>query len=556
MAETNIAKPRIAQQFEGFSALTVPKQISLMILVAGVLGLAAVMYTWMNTPTYQTIFAGLNDRDRSELVSSLVSANIPYRIESGSGAVQVPMDRVSEARMSLAGQGITPGASRGFEMMSEQGYGTSQFLEQARYFKSLEGELERSIAAFAGVATVRVHLAIPKHSAFIRKKHKPTASILVRLRPGRIMDKNTGAAIVQMVAGSVPNLVPSNVTIVDHLGRLLSGKHQDGAAALTNTQLDYTQKVQDLLVERIETILTPVVGVDGSRAQVNVELDFTQVSETQEQFLPDTKIIRSQQLEQRSDGGADAAVGVPGSLSNQPPSASSVPEAGAGKFVSPEDLEAAALRGGKGTNSSQSVVNYELNKTIRRVDRASGGIKRMSIAVVVNDKFSAVDNKRVPLTPEAVANITNLIKESVGFDEERGDTIQVTNVPFIAMAATEAEPELPIWQTAWFIDTAKQVVGGLLLFLLVLMILRPISKTLSMQQVNVTEVPDGSQAAISNEEQAMLDSGQASAESAEAARVQIDNPEGEQSLEVIRGLIADDPKHVSQIVKNWIKEDG
>lgn len=555
MADTDVARTAIAQRFEGFSELSVSKQISLMILVAGVLGLAAVMYTWMNTPTYQTIFAGLDDRERAELVGSLVSSNIPYRIETGSGAVQVPIDRVSDARLSLAEQGITPGSSRGFEMMADQGYGTSQFLEQARYFKSLEGELERSISAFAGVANVRVHLAIPKHSVFIRKKTKPTASVLVRLRPGRVMDENTASAIVQMVAGSVPNLVPGDVTIVDHLGRLLSGKQLDGNSALTRSQLDYTQKVQDLMVQRIETILLPVVGMDGARAQVNVELDFTQVSETQEQFTPDKQHVRSQQTEQRSDAGA-GALGVPGALTNQPPAGSSIPETGANKFVSPDALNNAANHTARGNNSSQSIVNYELDKTIRRVDRAAGEIKRLSIAVVVNDKFSVLDNKRIPLTEDELTKITSLVKESVGFNETRGDTIEVTNVPFIAMPQLEDEAETPLWQSGWFIDTAKQVVGGLLLFLLVLMILRPISKSLSEQRVQVTDVSDEAKAVLAGPGASLGDEGGADEEAAEAARLELDDPEKEQSLDLIRELIADDPKHVSQIVKTWIKEDG
>ena len=366
-----------ARQFEGLSGLPVARQVSLLILVAVTLAAISVAVLWGRAPTYQTFHVPGSDREASAVAQALTRANIPYRLESVTGAIQVPAARLGAARMQLASQGVGGAGSAGFEMLAEQGFGTSRFIEQARYQKAMEGELERSINAMAGIAGSRVHLAIPKQSSFVRERRAPSASVLVTPLPGRVLAEGVSVAVAQLVAASVPEMSPDRVTVVDHLGRLLTGRESDPDLSLTDAQLRHRERLEIMLAGRIEQILRPIVGVDGVRAQVSAELDFTSTEETRESYDPQEQAVRSQQRETVRQEGLDTARGIPGALSNQPPLVGSAPEV-AGR---PAQGTTASE---PGTLSDNSVINYELGRVLSRVSRPSGTIDRLSVAVLLD----------------------------------------------------------------------------------------------------------------------------------------------------------------------------
>lgn len=519
-----MANNSLATQLEGLSGLPVSRQISLMIVIAALIALSVVVFTWMRQPAWQTLFTPQTDRESAQLVAALSRANIAYQMERGSGAIQVAAERHAEARQAMASQGVGGGGDgRGFEMMDDQGYGTSQALENARLQKASEGELQRSINAMAGVASSRVHLAIPRRTPFAKQREMPTASVLVSSLPGHRIDEAVAGSIARLVAASVADLSPARVTVLDHLGRVLTGSRDSDSMALSDSQLGFSRRVEQQLVQRLESILVPVVGLDGVRAQVHAELDFTQVEEAAEQYDPDRKTVRSEQSESQQSAVSALLGGVPGALSNSPPGRG---EVGTG--------------GGGGDASSSNLINYELDRTVRHTRRASGAIKRLSVAVLV-DYRRPDKGEPIALAEEELQRIESLVREAVGIDADRGDTLSVTNMEFILPEVVPAI-EVPIWQQGWVPGVIKQVLGALLLVVVLLVVLRPISRRL-------TEIPPP-------QPQPALAAGgypPGLAASATADRATLDSPS---QLQRVRELANSDPKKASQVVKDWIENDG
>ncbi|MEL0082217.1 MAG: flagellar basal-body MS-ring/collar protein FliF [Gammaproteobacteria bacterium] len=513
-----MATNSLGTQLEGLSGLPVSRQISLMIVIAAAIATTVVVLSWMRQPAWQTLFTPQTDRESAQIVAALSRANIAYKIERGSGAIQIAAARHAEARMALAGQGIG-GDSRGFEMMDEQGYGTSQALETARLQKATEGELERSINAMAGVASSRVHLAIARRTPFAKQQKMPTASVLVSALPGHRIDEVVAASIARLVAASVADLTPAKVTVLDHMGRVLTGTGVSEAMALSDSQLGFTQRIEDQLVRRVENILVPIVGFDGVRAQVSAQIDFTQVEEAAEEFDPNRKTVRSERSETRQTAAAAATGGVPGALSNSPP--------GTGAL-------AGDTHGGNASNSN--LVNYELDRTVRHTRRATGMVTRLSVAVLV-DYLREAKGEPVPRSEEELQRIESLVREAVGFDAERGDSLSVTNIAFV-QPEPAAVVEPPIWEQGWVPGVIKQVLGVVLLLAVVLVVLRPISRRL-------TEIPPPQATA-----------GEMPGIPAEMVAPVSGEVPGISHVERARQLASGDPKRASQVVKDWIEQDG
>ena len=509
----------LTAQFEGLSGLPVSRQISLMIVIAAAVAISVVIATWMRQPAWQTLFTPQSDREAAQLVAALSRANIDYQIERGSGAIQVSAAQHAEARHSLAGQGIG-GAGRGFEMMDQQGYGTSQALENARLQKAMEGELERSISAMAGVASSRVHLAIPKRSPFVKKSQRPTASVLVSSLPGAHLDETVAASIARLVAASVPEMSPASVTVLDHQGRVLSGSGVSSAVALSDSQLNYTRNLEAQMVQRIESILIPIVGLQGVRAQVHAEVDFTEIEEAAEQFDPDRKTVRSQQSESQRYSAEGGVGGVPGALSNAPPGAEALQQGGLG-----------------GDSATSSVINYEVDRTVRHVRKAAGLVTRLSVAVLI-DYRHADGGEPTPLAEEEMERIRSLVSEAVGLDQQRGDSLSLTNMRFL-QPETVAVVAPPIWERGWVPGVIKQSLGVVALLVLVFMVLRPISRRL-------TEIPPPKVVPVRQEVTGDL--------AAEADRSSV-TPQVNQ-LDMVRELASNDPKRVSQVMTEWIENDA
>ncbi len=519
------------------------RRIATMLGVAAVVAAMAGVWMWGQQPDYKVLFATYNDRDGGAIVAELEKMNIPYKYSDG-GTIMVPSGRVYDARLKLASQGLPKGGNVGFELMESQKLGASQFLEQINFQRAMEGELARSIESVASVQAARVHLAMPKDSVFVTEQKTPTASVLLNLYPGRTLDAQQVSAIVHLVASSVPELSPKNVTLVDQNGSLLSDTTKPPPNGLDPTQMKYVQELQQNVARRIESIISPIVGAGNVRAEATADVDFSRSEQAIESYkpnqTPDAMAIRSQQSSESLNSTA-AAGGVPGALSNQPPAPATAP------ITSPASGKAAApaVSATPSSTRKDSTVNYEVDKTIQYVQQGSGGLKRLSVAVVVNYRNSvSKDGKatQAPLAAAEMEQITNLVKEAMGYNQQRGDTLNVVNSPF-AVPKVEPIPETPLWKQPATIETAKTtgkyILMGIVLLLLYLRVLKPLLKKLSEPLALPPASAPGHEAhAYPGHDGAMaLPPGQRSYQ---------DN------LNRAQQLAKDDPRVVANIVKTWV----
>jgi len=521
--------------------------------IALVLAVMAGLWMWSQQPEYRVLFANVSDQDGGAITASLDQLAIPYKFSEGGGAIMVAADRVHDARLKLAAQGLPKGGNVGFELMENQKLGVSQFHEQINYQRSLEGELARSIQSLAAVGSARVHLALPKPSVFVREQQKPTASVLLNLQTGRTLDRSQVSAIVHLVASSVSELPPSNVTVVDQNGNLLSENgSQGGAKQLDPNQLKYVTAIQQGIVRQVESLITPLVGQGNVRAEATADIDFAQVDTAAEVYKPNSppepQAIRSTQT---SEAGSPAvpAAGVPGALSNQPPGAATAPIAGAAPVAGN------ATAGG--ASRKDATTNFEVDKTIRYEQKPMGGIKRLSVGVLVNYR-RVVDAKTgkvtvTPLSAAEVAQINDLVREAMGFSQTRGDTMTVRNAPFDGVGKpVEAIPVPSWWSDPDLIATLKHygriLLGVLLLAFVYFRVLRPLMRPLVRRLDEMSSVPAAPVRAIVTPEEAQ----------AEATRTQLQEMESNQSdgyrdnMTMAKKLAKEDPRVVANVVKAWV----
>lgn len=521
------------------------------------------VWMWSQAPDYRVLFSNFNDRDGGAIVASLQQLNVPYKYSDGGSAILVPADQVHDVRLKLAAQGLPKGGNVGFELMENQKLGTSQFLEQVNFQRALEGELARSIQAVSAVQTARVHLAIPKASVFIREQQKPTASVLLNLYPSRVLDQQQVSAILHLVASSIPELSAKNVTIVDQNGNLLSDPSKQAANnTLDPSQLKYVQEFQQSVVKKIESIISPIVGLQNVRAEASADIDFSRSEQAAESYRPNSppeaSSIRSQQTSE-SYGKPTTASGVPGALSNQPPVPAVAPITGAPNANTASNSTATAT----GLTQKDSTVNFEVDKTIRYTQQAMGGLKRLSVAVVVNYK-SEIDKsgKTItrPLTEIEKTQITDLAREAMGFNKERGDTLNVVNSPFAAPEKVNAE-EIPLWKQADILQTIKEVgkyvVGGLLLLYLFFGYLKPtLNKLTGKDAASIKKEKERLRKEEEEEERQR-------AEEEEAAIVKINSAAEthhkhsnyETNMDMAKQLASSDPKIVANVIKSWVSNE-
>lgn len=531
----------------GMTQTAIGRKLMLGVGIAAVVGMMAAVWMWSQKPDYRVLFSNFSDRDGGAIVASLQQMNIPYKFAEGGGAILVPSESVYDARLKLASQGLPKGGNVGFELMENQKLGVSQFLEQVNFQRALEGELARSIQAVAAVQSARVHLALPKASVFVREQQKPTASVLLNLNQGRILDPQQVSAIVHLVASSVPDLPAKNVTVVDQSGNLLSNADRiAGANGLDPSQLKYVQELQRSVVKRIESIITPIVGANNVRAEATADVDFSRVEQAAEIYkpnqTPDATVIRSQQSsESKSINGNNQATGVPGALANQPQPNAAAPINGA----APADngVPAAGMEAA-GNMQKDITVNYEVDKTIRYVQQPMVGLKRLSVAVVVNHKQTFDKNGKpvsTALTDAEKAQITDLVKEAMGYNKERGDSLNVVNTPF-AMPAQEKIAEVPLWKQPEMLQMAKEagkyLLAGLVLLYLFFKFLKPMLNTLVAPPVPALPQPldyDDAVVSLGN------------------AKPMLAGPRAyEDNLSAAKELAKQDPKVVANVVKSWM----
>ncbi|MHB1084175.1 MAG: flagellar basal-body MS-ring/collar protein FliF [Thiobacillus sp.] len=529
----------------GFTRTAGGQKIVLVLGVATVIAIMAAVWMWGQQPDYRVLFSNFSDRDGGAIVAELEKMNIRYKYAEGGGAVLVPADQVHDARLKLAAQGLPKGGNVGFELMENQKLGSSQFIEQINFQRAMEGELARSIESVSAVQAARVHLAMPKDSVFVSEQRVPTASVLLNLHPGRMLDTQQVSAIVHLIASSVPELLPKNVTIVDQNGNLLSDTSKAaGTNGMDPSQIKYVQALQENVVKRIESIITPIVGPNNVRAEATADVDFSRTEQAVESYkpnqTPDAMVVRSQQTSESLNGSANAG-GVPGALTNQPPAPATAPIVAPGKGSAPATAVASS------TNTHKdATINYEVDKTIQYIQQGVGGLKRLSVAVVVNYKKTTGKDGKVamkPLTAPETVQITNLIKEAMGYNQERGDSINVVNTPF---ATTEQEviPDTPLWKQTSSIELAKQIgkylLMGIALLVLYLRFLKPMMKIIS-EAPALPSPGRGMEPQLSADGEMMaLPPGQ---------RNYQDN------LQRAQKMASDDPRVVANIVKTWVSSN-
>ncbi len=539
--------------FQGLDKLTTLRQIGLMVGLAASVAIGVAVVLWSQAPNYQQLYSGLSQTDMVSVTASLQSSGVDFKMIHDTGTVLVPADQVQKLKLAMAAEGLPAGKAVGFDILDkEQSFGTSQFIEKVRYQRALEGELAMTISAMRNVQSARVHLALPKQSVFVRDRKPPTASVFVRLVSGRSLAEDQVMAITHLVASSVPDLTSENISVADHKGRLLSNKKHSSGMKLSTEQFEYKHRLESYYIKRIEEIISPMVGFEGVRAQVTADLDFTVSEQTEERFEPDNKAIRSEQITERQTNGADFAAGVPGALSNQPPENAILVDGEAGVA---RVTESSALN-----SSRRAVRNYELNKMVSHTRNPTGTIKRLSVAVLVDERSVTNEEgvvERQPLTAEEIANITTLVKETIGFDEERGDRVSVVNSSFYVPEIAEI-PEPGVMDNPLLMEWAKQLLALLVVLALIFGVLRPVLRSLVSKGAAPPVVPEASVAALPDgsgsggnavgqlESQAAAEPGKPPQELPQTA---LDN-----NMVAVKALVDQDPKRVAQVVKDWISE--
>lgn len=544
MAEQPTASPALLFNLALLSRLNARQKLGVMAAIAMAIALLVGSWLWTKDPPYGVLFSNLSDQDGGQIVTTLQQQNVPYKYSAGGGAILVPVSMVHDVRLRLASQGLPKGGLVGFEVMENQKLGISQFAEQINYQRGLEGELSRSIQTLGAVRAARVHLAIPKQTAFLRDEIKPSASVLVSLQAGRALEAAQIAGIVHLVSSSVPQLNPANVSVIDQDGKLISQKSDPlRNAGLDADQLKYVREIETLYMRRVESILEPLLGRNNFRAQVTADIDFSHVDQVEETFLPNPapeSSIRSQQTAE-TGVGTPPAIGVPGALSNQPPVPATAP------ITNPQVGGTGAGGSSNNNYSRNATINYELDKTVRHTRAQPGLVKRISVAVAVNHKKGPEKDgkpgKATPPSADEIKRINDLVREAVGFKESRGDSINVAAASFVA-AEPEVIPELPVWKDPTLVAMAKEVgqylIFGLIVFLVWTKVLKPMFEMLAAAAHR-----------IEAEQKAAASMAEVSADANYAHQVSFD-----EKLKGAKEVAQKEPKLIAELIRGWMGAGG
>jgi flagellar M-ring protein FliF len=574
-------KPLLGLSFlENLAEMSVLRQLGLLVGLAASVAIGFAVVLWSQQPDYRPLYGSLNGMDATQVVETLTASGIDYTIEPNSGALLVKADDLARARMRLAAAGVAPtDNSVGFEILDrEQGLGTSQFMEATRYRRGLEGELARTVASLNNVKAARVHLAMPKASVFVRDERKPSASVLVELYPGRALEPSQVMAIVNLVATSVPELDKGQVTVVDQKGNLLSDQQELSELSMAGKQFDYTRRMETLFTQRVHNILQPVLGTGRYKAEVSADVDFSSVESTSEMFNPDQPALRSEQQVNEQRQSSLPPQGVPGALSNQPPGPAAAPQQAAGAAAPAGPIAAGQplvdangqqimdpvtgqpmLAPYPADKREQSTRNFELDRSISYTRQQQGRLRRLSVAVVVDDQLrvdpATGESSRVPWTADDLARFTRLVQDSVGFDASRGDSVSVINTAFTASQGEEI-PDIPFYTQPWFWDIVKQVLGVLFILVLVFGVLRPVLNNITgggrgKELAGSGDVELGSMAGLDGE----LSDDRVSLGGPQSIMLPRSSEGYDAQLNAIKSLVAEDPGRVAQVVKEWINAD-
>jgi len=562
-----MADPAIAQPANNGARLDPLKQLArspatrqLMLLVGVALAVAigVGVVLWSRGPNYALLYAGLDSKDAAAVTQALQAGNTPYTLSADGSSISVPASDLAAVRLKLASQGLPQGSAGTTVPGADSPFGMSDLAERTRYQQMLETDLGNTIGGLQSVRSARVHLALPKPSAFIRDNRQASASVLLTLYPGRQLDQSQVAAIVHLVASSVPELDAKQVSIIDQQGQLLTISDPDSASAIGDSRLRLATRLENTYAQRVEDLLTPLVGPGRVRAQVSAEMDFSQTEKATETYDHEHPALRSEQTNSEQHHDVAQSNGVPGALSNQPPNTVAQPSAARPNAGKPGAANAATAQASAPSSASSSATrNFELDRTVSHVSDPAGRLARLSIAVLVDNKPVGTDpNKSVPFTQQELQHLTDLTKNAIGFDEKRGDSVSVINQPFHQNPADEKLPQEPFWQRPGMMDLIKQGVGVLIALIVGFVFLRPMLKGLLkgpapvMQPALAGPIPTVSVRLTDDDDDERAP---------ESGRSRLGSPQAmayEQRIGLARRMVAENPKQVAQVVKNWVGEDG
>ena len=550
-----IALPKTTEGLKNLGRLQdIPmvRQLLTLGVTAAAIALGLWLFFWTQKPTYAPL-PGLDVKTAGEARDVLRTAQVPFKIDPTTGALSVPEDRIGEARMALAAGGIGAGEDRGFAAMEgDQGFGTSQFVENARYQHALETELARTISNLRPVREARVHLAMPKPSAFTRNKDPASASVVLQLQSGASLEQGQVDAIVHLVSSSIPGLPASNVTVVDQFGRLLSNPDPDSDAAISAKQFERQRRQEAVFVRRIQELLEPMTGPGRVRAEVSVDMDFSQTEQASEKYGPDPAIVRSEQLSESGNlTAANPPQGVPGSASNTPAAtAAANPDPNAAGAAGTANTAQATAATGNGSRSS--VRNYEIDRTLTHTRQAPGRISRVTAAVLVDNLAGAPGKNGKPteraLNAQEVQRIQSLVQQAIGFDAQRGDVVTVVNSPFARQPEVATEPA-PFWENPRARDLLRTLLGGLAVLAVVWFVLRPAFRALTTPKVLVKHEPQ--QAEVTE----MLDHDDQPVTPALTQERVAKRRDFEAKVQVARDAVTTDSKRVASVVRDLVNAD-
>lgn len=555
------AGEKAVQVLDRLQGMQLARRLGKMLLLAAAIALGLMVFFWSQKPGHVPLYAGLDAKATAEATDLLRAAKIPFRIDAASGAISVPEDHIHDARLKLAGSGLTDSGRLGLELMErDPGFGVSQFVETARYQHALETELARTITALRPVRDARVHLAIPKPSAFTRQREAASASVVLDLRGGSTLERGQVDAVVHLVASSIPDLAPERVTVVDQSGRLLSNDNRDPASALSALQFEQVRRHETSFNQRIRELLEPLTGPGRVNAEVTIDMDFSVSEEARELYSADPR-LRSEQVSGNSSGAAGPQ-GIPGVTSN-------LPETAGDEQVADEVAAAAAAP----TQTSHSATrNYELDRTLQHTRQPPGRIRRVTAAVLVDHvPRPGPEGATVlqPLSDAELQRVEALVRQAVGFDEARGDVVSVMNAPFVHETPGDAAP-LPWWKLPQLRDIARLLLGAIVVLALLFGVVRPAIRQITdpvpagrkgkgetaRAEVIGDEVPELADDSASIGADAATGAGASGGGAGNSAPKALGSDAYEDQVRQAREAVRADSKRVAQVVKGWLGDEA
>jgi len=531
---------------KGFSGADGVRKIILSFALVGGLASMAVVWLWLQKPSFQILYSNLSSEDAGAVVNKFKELKVPYQLSPDGTAVLVPAERVHELRMQLASQGLPQGGGIGFEIFDQTSFGTTEFVQKLNYRRALQGELARTIGQISAIGRARVHLVIPERTLFSERQEESRAAVVINIHPGRKLSMSQINGITHLVSSSVEGLEPKFVTIVDSRGQVLSSTgEKSGSAQINNSRLSFQANLEKDIEQKVRTMLERIVGNDKAVVRVSSTLDFSQVELTEERFDPDIQVVRSEQRSQEKLSGSSTsnkAAGIPGVSSNVPPVSNSSSQ-------------------GKVSNQSQTqkkneVINYEINKTVSRIIKPIGSIQRLSVAVLIDGTYKTSTNetgetlrKYIPRTEEEMKKLEGVVKKAMGFSSERKDQVEVVNFPLETNAIMEEDFSLEdsgTDQLAKWMPVARYVSGPLFALIIFMLVIKPILKALTAPLPLPLPLSSSAQSA------AVLPSAFPSQ--------QLQAPEKERELGIGKSLedpikmAKENPQVTTQIVKKWLKD--